>query len=95
MSMHVCPNCGHVDHIFGEGGGARMAAEHGIELLGALPLDARVRAEADGGAPTVVSAAGTPRAAAYVEMARHSAGALARRGRDRRGQFPQIVVEES
>ncbi len=95
MSLHVCTNCGHVEHIFGEGGGARMAAEKGVELLGALPLDARVREEADGGAPSVVSAPGTPRAAAFIEMARHTAGALARRGRDRRGQFPQIVVEET
>ncbi len=95
MSLHVCSNCGHVEHIFGAGGGQRLAAEAGVRLLGVLPLDARIRAEADGGAPTVVSAPGTPRAAAYVEMARHVAGALARRGRDRRGQFPQIVVEES
>jgi ATP-binding protein involved in chromosome partitioning len=95
MSLHVCTNCGHVEHIFGAGGGARMAAEYGVQLLGTLPLDAQVRAEADGGAPTVVSAPGTPRATAYIEMARHTAGALARRGRDRRGQFPQIVVEES
>jgi ATP-binding protein involved in chromosome partitioning len=95
MSLYVCPKCGHEEHIFGAGGGARMAAEHGVQLLGQLPLDSRVRQEADGGAPTVVSAPGTPRAAAYVEMARHTAGALARRGRDRRGQFPEIVVEES
>jgi len=95
MSLHVCGHCGHVEHIFGEGGGGRMAAEHGVQLLGSLPLDARVRSEADGGAPTVVSAPGTARAAAFIEMARHTAGALARRGRDRRGQFPQIVVEES
>ncbi len=95
MSLHVCSNCGHVEHIFGAGGGARMAAEYGVQLLGSLPLDAHIRAEADGGAPTVVSAPGTPRAAAYLEMARHTAGALARRGRDRRGQFPEIVVEES
>ena len=95
MSLHVCSNCGHVEHIFGEGGGARMAAEYGVQLLGTLPLDARVREEADGGAPSVVSAPGTPRAAAFLEMARHTAGALARRGRDRRGQFPQIVVEET
>jgi ATP-binding protein involved in chromosome partitioning len=72
-----------------------MAAEFGVQLLGALPLDARVREEADGGAPSVVSAPGTPRAEAFMDMARHTAGALARRGRDRRGQFPQIVVEES
>ena len=95
MSVHVCTNCGHVEHIFGEGGGARMAAEYGVQLLGALPLDSRVREEADGGAPSVVSAPGTPRATAFIEMARHTAGALARRGRDRRGQFPQIVVEET
>jgi ATP-binding protein involved in chromosome partitioning len=95
MSLHVCTNCGHVEHIFGEGGGARMAAECGVQLLGALPLDVRVREEADGGAPSVVSAPGTPRAVAFVDMARHTAGALARRGRDRRGQFPQIVVEET
>ncbi|HEX9472809.1 MAG TPA: Mrp/NBP35 family ATP-binding protein, partial [Steroidobacteraceae bacterium] len=95
MSLYVCPQCGHQEHIFGAGGGARMAAEHGVQLLGELPLDSRVREEADSGAPTVVSAPGTPRAAAYVEMARHTAGALARRGRDRRGAFPEIVVEES
>jgi ATP-binding protein involved in chromosome partitioning len=95
MSLHVCTNCGHIEHIFGEGGGARMAAEYGVQLLGALPLDARVREEADGGAPSVISAPGTPRSAAYIDVARHTAGALARRGRDRRGQFPQIVVEET
>jgi ATP-binding protein involved in chromosome partitioning len=95
MSLHVCSNCGHVEHIFGAGGGARLAAESGVQLLGSLPLDAHIREEADGGVPTVVSAPGTPRAAAYVELARHAAGALARRGRDRRGLFPQIVVEET
>ena len=95
MSLYVCSQCGHTEHIFGAGGGERLAAEHGVQLLGSLPLDAHIRAEADSGAPTVVSAPGTPRAAAYVDMARHTAGALARRGRDRRGQFPQIVVEEN
>jgi ATP-binding protein involved in chromosome partitioning len=95
MSLHVCTQCGHVEHIFGEGGGARMAAETGVQLLGELPLDSHVREEADGGAPSVVSAPSTPRALAFVEMARHAAGALARRGRDRRGSFPQIVVEET
>ncbi len=95
MSLHVCTNCGHVEHIFGAGGGARMAAESGVQLLGSLPLDARVREEADGGAPSVISAPGSARAMAFLDMARHAAGALARRGRDRRGQFPQIVVEET
>src|SRR5439155_6708279 len=55
MAMHVCSNCGHVEHIFGEGGGKRYAHEKGIDYLGALPLDIRIREQADGGRPTVVS----------------------------------------
>ena len=34
MSTHVCSNCGHEEHIFGAGGGARMAEQYGVELLG-------------------------------------------------------------
>jgi len=95
MSLHVCSNCGHLDHIFGSGGGARMAAEHGVQLLGELPLESEIRIEADGGRPSVIAAPGSPRAQAYVEMARRAAGALARRGKDRSALFPQIVVEET
>jgi ATP-binding protein involved in chromosome partitioning len=95
MSVHVCGNCGHVEHLFGAGGGARMAAQYGVELLGELPLDARVRVEADGGAPTVVAAPGSAHAAPYFIMARRTAAALARRARDRSKLFPKIVVEES
>jgi ATP-binding protein involved in chromosome partitioning len=95
MSIHVCSNCGHAEHIFGSGGGAKMAAQYGVQLLGELPLDAHIREEADGGRPTVVAAPGTPRAAAYLRMARRTAGELARRSRDRAGMFPKIVIEES
>jgi ATP-binding protein involved in chromosome partitioning len=95
MSLHVCSHCGHVDHLFGAGGGARMAAQYGVELLGELPLDARVREEADGGAPTVVASPGSPHAAPYFTMARRTAAALARRAKDRSTLFPKIVVEES
>jgi len=95
MSLHVCSECGHVDHIFGAGGGARLAAEHGVELLGELPLDARIREEADGGRPTVVAEPDSERAQAYIEAARHAAAALARRTRDRSTLFPKIVVEDT
>ena len=95
MSLHVCTNCGHVDHIFGAGGGARMAEQYGVALLGELPLDAQIREEADGGRPTVVAAPDSARARAYFEAARRTAGALARRARDRSSLFPKIVVEES
>ena len=95
MSVHVCSSCGHIEHIFGEGGGERMAEEYGVRFLGALPLDARVREEADGGRPSVVAAPDSARARAYLEMARRTAAALAVRARDRSHLFPKIVVEES
>jgi ATP-binding protein involved in chromosome partitioning len=95
MSQYVCSNCGHVEHVFGAGGGARMAQQYGVTLLGELPLDARIQQETDSGCPTVVAAPDSPRARAYFEMARRTAGALARRSRDRSGLFPKIVVEES
>jgi ATP-binding protein involved in chromosome partitioning len=95
MSVHVCTNCGHVEHLFGAGGGARMAAQYGVELLGELPLDSRVREEADGGTPTVAAAPESPHAAPYFVMARRTAAALARRSKDRSTLFPKIVVEET
>jgi ATP-binding protein involved in chromosome partitioning len=95
MSVHVCSNCGHSEHIFGAGGGERMARQYGVQLLGELPLDARVREEADGGHPTVIAAPDSPRARPYFAMARRTAGALAVRARDRSSVFPRIVVEET
>jgi ATP-binding protein involved in chromosome partitioning len=34
MSTHICSKCGHEEHIFGEGGGQRMAEQYGVDLLG-------------------------------------------------------------
>src|SRR6202041_2610487 len=93
MSVHVCSNCGHAEHIFGSGGGARMAEQYGVKLLGELPLDAHIREEADGGRPPVVAAPDSPRAKAYFEMARRAGAALAIRARDRSSVFPKIVIE--
>lgn len=93
MSLHHCSNCGHEEAIFGAGGGVRLAEECKVALLGQLPLDTRIRAESDAGTPTVVAAPDTPRGRAWVELARQTAGALARRPRDRSGKFPGIAVE--
>jgi len=95
MSIHICSSCGHAEHIFGAGGGARMAEQYRVALLGELPLDARIREEADGGRPTVVAAPDSTRAQAYFQMARRTAAALSRRARDRSSVFPKIVIEES
>jgi ATP-binding protein involved in chromosome partitioning len=95
MSGHVCGHCGHVDHVFGSGGGARIAAEYDVRLLGELPLDARIREQTDGGTPTVVAAPQSTLAAAYRDTARRAAAALALRARDRSALFPKIVIEDS
>ncbi len=93
MSLHVCSQCGHVEHIFGSGGGARMAAQYGVQLLGELPLDIRIREDADGGTPTVVAEPGSTRALAYLQMARRTAARLATLNKDYSRAFPKITVE--
>ncbi len=93
MSMHVCSHCGHVEHVFGSGGGARMAAQYGVQLLGELPLDIRIREDADGGTPTVVAEPDSARALAYFQMARRTAARLATLNKDYSKMFPKITVE--
>jgi ATP-binding protein involved in chromosome partitioning len=77
MSTHVCGRCGHEEAIFGAGGGERMAKEYGLELLGQIPLDAKIREQADGGKPTVVAEPASPQALRYREIARKAAARLA------------------
>jgi ATP-binding protein involved in chromosome partitioning len=93
MSIHVCSACGHVEHVFGSGGGARMATQYGVQLLGELPLDIRIREDADGGTPTVVAEPGSTRAQAYFRMARRTAARLATLNKDYSRAFPKITVE--
>src|SRR5450631_3976801 len=93
MSHHVCSHCGHVEHVFGSGGGARMAEQYGVQLLGELPLDIRIREDADGGLPTVVAEPGSARARAYFAMARRTAARLATLNKDYSRAFPKITVE--
>src|SRR5476649_188459 len=82
MSTHICSNCGHAEEIFGSGGGAKMCAQYGVQLLGELPLDIRIREEADGGLPTVAAEPGSARARAYLQMARRAAARLATLNKD-------------
>jgi len=73
MAVHVCSQCGHAEHIFGEGGGKRMAAEYDMDYLGALPLDIQIRLQADGGKPTVVADPDGEVAGIYKSVARQVA----------------------
>ncbi|MEY4711815.1 MAG: hypothetical protein RIS88_1265 [Pseudomonadota bacterium] len=94
MAAHVCTKCGHVEHIFGEGGGQRYAAERGIDYLGALPLDMAIRLQADGGKPTVVADPDGPVAGIYKAMARQVAIKIAAKAKDFSSRFPTISVSK-
>ena len=93
MASHVCSNCGHEEHIFGEGGGARMATQYGVPYLGSLPLDIRFREQADGGTPTVAAMPDSELAARYREIARNAAGRLSRQPRNKSLGLGKIVVQ--
>ncbi|HET19157.1 MAG TPA: iron-sulfur cluster carrier protein ApbC [Chromatiales bacterium] len=93
MSLHVCSKCGHVEPIFGEGGGARMAEEYGVELLGQLPLEKAIREQADSGNPTVAANPAGTTALLYRAIARRLAAKLAQRAKDYSTRFPTIVIK--
>ena len=94
MAVHVCTQCGHVEHIFGEGGGKRYAAEKGLDYLGALPLNLQIRLQADNGKPTVVSDPDSEVAGIYKAVARQVAIKVAAKAKDFSSKFPSIKISK-
>ena len=94
MAVHVCSQCGHAEHIFGEGGGKRMAAEYGIDYLGALPLAIKIREQADSGKPTVVADPESEIARIYKAVARQVAIKVAQKAKDFSSKFPSIKISK-
>ena len=92
MAVHVCSNCGHVEHIFGAEGGKRYAAEKGIDYLGALPLALSIREQADSGRPSVVADPDGQAATNYKAIARQVAIKVAARAKDFSAKFPSITI---
>lgn len=95
MSIHICSNCGHEEHIFGTGGGQKMCDDYKIPFLGALPLDLQIREQADQGAPTVVSDPDGRISAIYKAIARKVAVSIAEKGKDMTHKFPNIVIQNT
>ncbi len=95
MSLHTCSKCGHEEHIFGEGGGARMAADYNLDVLGSLPLAMQIREQADSGKPTVVSDPDGRVAEIYRDIARKVAVKIADKAKDMTAKFPSIVVQNT
>jgi len=95
MAVHVCSNCGHAEHIFGEGGGRRLAEQYGADYLGALPLDIKIRLQADGGKPTVIAEPDSEVADIYRSVARQVAIKIAAKAKDFSSKFPTITVSKN
>lgn len=95
MSTHICSQCSHEEPIFGEGGGRSMAEEAGVNLLGSLPLELRIRQQADSGKPTVVAEPDCRASEIYREIARSAAARLAKQAKDYSASFPNIVIQST
>ena len=94
MAVHVCTNCGHIEHIFGEDGGKKMAADYQMDYLGGLPLDMQIRLQADGGTPTVVADPNSRVAGLYKAIARKLAVSVAAKAKDFSSKFPSITISK-
>ncbi len=94
MAVYHCPNCGHAEHIFGADGGRKMAAEQGMDYLGALPLAMSIRLQADGGRPTVAAEPDGEMAGLYKQVARRVAARVAAQAKDFSSKFPTITISK-
>lgn len=92
MSIHVCSNCGHSEHIFGDGGAGRIAENYDVPLLGELPLEAKIREQCDAGQPTVVADPDGKAAQVFAEIATKVAAQLADAGAGR--GMPNISISD-
>lgn len=81
MAVHTCSNCGQVEHLFGAGGGERMAVQYGVPLLGSLPLEIGIREQGDAGTPIVVAAPDSAAAQAYLRAAQRLVEEVGKRPR--------------
>jgi ATP-binding protein involved in chromosome partitioning len=95
MAVHVCTNCGHIEHIFGADGGKKMAADYKMDYLGALPLNMQIRVQADSGMPTVVADPDGDVAALYKAVARQVAVSISAKNKDFSSKFPSITISKN
>jgi len=92
MSYHLCENCGHKSHIFGEAGGAEMAESKQTPLLGQLPLNRAIRQDADEGLPDIISNSTGEIASLYRKIARNIVGQLFFQLDNRSPLTPSVAV---
>ncbi len=69
MAVHICSNCGHKEHIFGEEGGLKLAKDYGVDVLAQLPLSMDIRLGMDSGKPVTTGDKNSEIMALYLAMA--------------------------
>ena len=94
MAVHVCTQCGHQEHIFGEHGGERIARDYGVPLLASLPLALSIREQSDAGNPSVIAEPDSAVTALYLAAATAVQAALADQGDDVVRHFPEIKISD-
>jgi ATP-binding protein involved in chromosome partitioning len=95
MAMHTCSKCGNEEHIFGSGGAEKMCQDYGVSLLGSLPLDIKIREQADDGKPTVVAEPESSAAKTYKKIARLTAVKVSKLAQDYSNKFTNIVIQKT
>ena len=95
MSTHICSKCGHEEHIFGSGGGERMAKDYAVDVLGSLPLTLQIREQTDSGTPTVIADPDGQVAKIYKQIARRVAVKIGDLQKDMSSKFPNIVIQNT
>ena len=95
MAVHICSQCGHTEHIFGDRGGERIAKDYGVPLLGSLPLLLSIREQTDAGTPTVVAEPDSEVTAIYQSIARAIAASLTEaESTSSVRHFPEITISD-
>ena len=92
MSVYHCPQCGHEAPIFGAGGGHRMCQDYDVDFLGSLPLDIRIREQADAGCPIVAADRDSHLALNYRDIACYIAAKISEMPIDHSTKIPKIVA---
>jgi ATP-binding protein involved in chromosome partitioning len=91
MSFYLCPQCGHRDELFDHGGAAVAARELGVPFLGEIPLNAKLRRLADGGAPgKVFTATDGHVSEAINRVVTHTAGQVSVKSEQQAAATPSI-----
>jgi len=94
MAVHICSECGHAEHIFGQEGGERIAGDYGVPLLGSLPLALSIREQTDAGTPTVISEPDSAISKVFLEIAERIYATLAAADQNPVREMPQIVIKD-